>query len=351
FNNNNATQYGGGIYCASSSPDISNCYFTDNTTNEFGGAILLSSSTPSLTNCYFSGNFAEELGGAICLQSSSPEIIETDFYSNSTDNIGGAIYCEESSPIFTESIFAGNSAINLGGAIGLEYNSSPQLTNCTLVKNGASNGGAIYCNFSPISIENSIISFGLSGGAIYLPNNNDLPTITCSNIFGNVGGDWIGNIADQNGIDGNFSIDPLFCEPEIDNYQLAGNSPCLSGNNECVLLIGALDMGCDIITDIEDSDGNSLPKTYQLSQNYPNPFNPATTINYSLPVKSFVTITVYNVLGREIKTIVNKSVDAGHHTTIWDGKAEDGNEVSSGIYLYRLSANDFISNRKMLLLK
>ncbi len=351
FIENNATQFGGGIYCGSSSPVITDCIFTGNTTNEFGGAIFLSSSAPTIASCYFSGNFAEELGGAICLQYSSPEISNTDFYSNNSNNIGGAIFCEESSPIITATIFVGNSAANFGGAIGLEYNSSPILTNCTLVKNDAKNGGGVYCNFSPITIENSIIGFGLSGGAIYLPNNNDLPTISCSNIFGNIGGDWVGAIESQSDINGNLSVDPLFCDPDVDDYQLAGNSPCLALNNDCGQLIGALDLGCDIITDIEDGDNNSLPDTYQLSQNYPNPFNPTTRISYGLPKKSFVTITIYNILGREIKTLVNESVAAGHHNIIWDGKSENGREVSSGIYFYRLNADSFTANKKMLLLK
>ncbi len=351
FIENNATQFGGGIYCGSSSPDISNCIFSGNMANEFGGAIFIASSTPSIANCYFSENTAENLGGAICLQSSSPEISETDFYSNSSDNIGGAIYCEGSSPIITESIFAGNSAINYGGAVGLEYYSSPLLSNCTLVKNGAGSGGGIYGKLSTTTVENCIISFGLSGGAIYWHDNVDLPGFTCSNIFGNTGGDWVGIIEDQGGIDGNFSIDPLFCDPDVDDYQLAGNSPCLLENNECGLLIGALKMGCDVITDIEDGNNKSLPETYMLSQNYPNPFNPTTTISYSLPVKSFVTITVYNILGREIRTLISESVDAGHYDIIWDGKAGNGREVSSGIYFYRLDAGSFTDNRKMLMLK
>lgn len=351
FEDNIADLFGGGVYCSSSSPDISDCFFTGNTANTFGGAIFLSSSDPTIANCYFSGNFAEKLGGAICLQYSSPEISNTDFYANSSNNIGGAIFCEASSPIIIESIFAGNSAVKFGGAIGLESSSSPQLTNCTLVKNGAQNGGSIYSYFSPMTIENSIIGFGLSGGAIYLPNNNDLPTITCSNIFGNIGGDWVGAIAGQSDINGNLSVDPLFCDPDVDDYQLAGNSPCLALNNDCDQLIGALDLGCDIITDVEDGDNNSLPDTYQLSQNYPNPFNPTTRISYSLPKKSFVTITIYNILGRGIITLINKSVAAGHHDVIWDGKAENGREVSSGIYFYRLSADSFTANKKMLLLK
>jgi len=351
FENNNATQNGGGIYCGSSSPDISNSIFTGNFTNEFGGAIFTVNSAPSIANCYFSDNIAEHLGGAICLQNSSLEIRETDFYSNGSGNIGGAIYSEGSSPIISGSLFARNSAINYGGAVGLEYYSSPLFTNCTLVKNEAKNGGGIYSNLSSPIIENSIIAFGLSGGAIYCHDNDPLPTIRCSNIFNNIGGDWVDAIEDQGSLNDNFSADPLFCDPDTDDYQLAGNSPCLSGNNECGLLIGAFEMGCDIITDMDDDNGKSLPEKFMLSQNYPNPFNPTTTIRYSLPVKSFVTITVYNILGREIRTLVKQSVNAGHHEIAWDGKAENGRLVSSGIYLYRLDAGSFADSRKMLLLK
>ncbi len=94
-----------------------------------------------------------------------------------------------------------------------------------------------------------------------------------------------------------------------------------------------------------------LPKEFNLSQNYPNPFNPSTVIDYSLPVNSWVTLKVYDVLGREIITLVEGLQDAGYKSVIWDGTKNNGLQVSGGIYFYKLCAGDFSSTKKLLLLK
>jgi len=103
-------------------------------------------------------------------------------------------------------------------------------------------------------------------------------------------------------------------------------------------------------TDIADNDG-TLPATYTLAQNYPNPFNPTTTIKYSLARRADVEITVYNLLGQRVRTLVDEQKGMGHHSIIWNGDNDNGEEVSTGIYFYRIKTDDFISSKKMLLLK
>lgn len=107
----------------------------------------------------------------------------------------------------------------------------------------------------------------------------------------------------------------------------------------------------DVFTGIEDGELSSLPDSYKLEQNYPNPFNSATSIVYALPAKSHVTITVFNVLGQEVARLVDQEQIAGVHTATWNGCDASGNPVSTGVYLYRLTAGDFTEARKMLLLK
>ena len=107
----------------------------------------------------------------------------------------------------------------------------------------------------------------------------------------------------------------------------------------------------DIATDIEDQNQNVLPDRFTLSQNYPNPFNPSTTINYALPTKSHVVIKVYNVLGQEIRTLVDHDNSAGFYSVLWNGKDNFGKSVTSGIYLYRIETDDFDKSMKMILLK
>jgi len=101
-----------------------------------------------------------------------------------------------------------------------------------------------------------------------------------------------------------------------------------------------------IPTGIERENFNSLPKGLNLSQNYPNPFNPTTTISFSLPCKSFVSLKIFDLIGREIKTIVNEEKLAGEYEIEFNA----GN-LSSGVYFYRLQTGNYIQTKKLLLLK
>lgn len=94
-----------------------------------------------------------------------------------------------------------------------------------------------------------------------------------------------------------------------------------------------------------------VPTVYQLDQNYPNPFNPSTTIRFTVPVAGKVTLTVYNVAGQKIATLINGNVTAGSHTRVWNGKDNAGNQVASGVYFYKLTAEKFSATEKMILMK
>ncbi|MFQ5709249.1 MAG: T9SS type A sorting domain-containing protein [bacterium] len=101
-----------------------------------------------------------------------------------------------------------------------------------------------------------------------------------------------------------------------------------------------------------ETQATDFPKNFQLHQNYPNPFNPTTTIKYEVSQRSRVSLVIYNVLGEEITTLVNKEVMPGIHEVQWNGKDLKGGEVSTGIYFYRLSADGrFTKIRKMLLVR
>jgi len=94
-----------------------------------------------------------------------------------------------------------------------------------------------------------------------------------------------------------------------------------------------------------------FPKEYVLNQNYPNPFNPITTLRYDLPENSYVNVTVYDILGREVRTLVKTTQDAGYRSVIWDATNDYGKPVSAGVYLYQIQAGGFVQTKKMVLLK
>ncbi len=100
-----------------------------------------------------------------------------------------------------------------------------------------------------------------------------------------------------------------------------------------------------------DPEQQVIPANFELAQNYPNPFNPTTSIKYSIPNNNFVSIKVYDMLGREIATLVNDYKNAGNHTINWNGEDNSGQKVASGTYIYRITAGNFVATKKMVLLK
>ncbi len=102
---------------------------------------------------------------------------------------------------------------------------------------------------------------------------------------------------------------------------------------------------------VTDVDEDELPTASLLYQNYPNPFNPATQIRYGLKENCHVKLAVYDVLGREIAVLVDNVQESGHRTVSWNGTDRSGNSVASGIYFYRLVAGEYISTKKMVLLR
>ena len=105
------------------------------------------------------------------------------------------------------------------------------------------------------------------------------------------------------------------------------------------------------VSDGEVDGGSAMPKQFSLAQNHPNPFNPVTQISYSLAHDAHVRIDVFNITGQLVKTLVDGHVEAGEHTIIWDSKDGHGDGVASGIYFYKIKADQFTATKKMVLLK
>ena len=104
-----------------------------------------------------------------------------------------------------------------------------------------------------------------------------------------------------------------------------------------------------LVTGVEEMGGT--PREFALNQNYPNPFNPSTEIRFALPTASSVRLSVYTVSGELVATLVNEEMNAGYYNVTWDGTSTSGVQVSSGLYLYRIQAGDFVQTMKMVLVK
>lgn len=95
------------------------------------------------------------------------------------------------------------------------------------------------------------------------------------------------------------------------------------------------------------SENNVIPSDFKLNQNYPNPFNPSTTINFSIPKSEFVTLKIYNILGKEVATVVNQKLEAGSYNELFEAPSD----LTSGVYFYKLTAGSFTNTKKMTVLK
>lgn len=129
----------------------------------------------------------------------------------------------------------------------------------------------------------------------------------------------------------------------IDSYQLTYEE----GNiNTGVYYFDDLRVVNKIIAGINDELTSGIPSDYVLEQNYPNPFNPSTQIRFGIPEQGLVKLEVYTLLGEKVKTLINEELSSGYHSINFDAA-----DLASGIYIYTLSVNDFITSRKMILMK
>jgi flagellar hook assembly protein FlgD len=130
---------------------------------------------------------------------------------------------------------------------------------------------------------------------------------------------------------------------------LYGGKPFLLGNYENLFF------DADSWVDVnEDAADEKQPEGFSLSANYPNPFNPVTSIQYTVHRKQIplrTTLKIYNVRGQLVRILVDEPEQAGTYEVTWDGRDQNGDEVASGVYLYRLQAGDFNQSKKMVLMK
>jgi hypothetical protein len=124
-----------------------------------------------------------------------------------------------------------------------------------------------------------------------------------------------------------------------------------TGFNTAPMFSGPITVNVELEPGSAVGDNPALAYTYSLNQNYPNPFNPVTRINYSLARKGDVSIAVYNILGQQVKMLVDGEVEAGPNFVEWQGDDESGSTVASGIYFYKMVTDEYVETRKMVLMR
>ena len=377
---------GGGINCRSSDPIIEHNIIVGNYATEGAGINLLNSRPLIKDNIIIDNSSIWYGGGLYCWNNSNASIIDNQITGNNALFNGGGIFCgEHSCPIIKNNIISNNRlrgyTIYHGGGGIYCINSSPLITQNAIIGNvGNQNGGGIYCydNSAPIIINNTINgnSANSAAGGIYFFGSDAYVSNTI------LWGDWPSEISIyysgspefnycdiQGGWPGlnNIDSDPLFRDPASGDFHLSSmacgdsiDSPCIDAGDPNILDslldcswglgtsrsdMGTFGGGDSAVVGIGD-EHLSVPEEFTLAQNHPNPFNSTTTIQYDIPKSSDVTLEIFDLLGRKIGTLEDTKKEAGHHQIIWNAE-----NVSSGIYFYKIHAGDFTETKKMLLLK
>ncbi|MCP4546755.1 MAG: hypothetical protein GY835_09865 [bacterium] len=232
---------GGAILCRGVDLNIGNCVFETCEAAQ-GGALFGWDSRLVLSNCIFRDNNAD-LGGAVaCAEGSALTCVGSSFEGN-TARYGGGVGLNSGAGVFEGCTFSGNVAVERGGAVYSAYYSDADFTLCTIVANQAPTGSGIAGVMTTvIALERSIIADGIAGEAVILLYSSTI-TASCTDITGNAGGDWTGELAALASINDNLSANPQFCLTGSEPYSLQNGSPCSEDIHACAR-IGAWDVGC-----------------------------------------------------------------------------------------------------------
>jgi hypothetical protein len=202
---------------------------------------------------------------------------------------------------------------------------------CTFYGNSSQYGSGILglCG-DEITLSNTIIAFNSGGAGV----EASLVEVSCTDIFGNAGGDWTGILADELGTNGNISDDPLFCDPEHGDLKIRDDSPCAHGV-PCGL-IGALPVGCLAAAAEEWTvPGGAL----RIGPCTPNPLSESTRIAFEIPGQGSgrqVRIVIYDATGRRVRALTSGVLSQGIHETAWDARDDRGESVKAGTYFCRI---------------
>lgn len=242
----------------SSSATVSRCRFTGNIAESSGGGLSCQSSSVIVEDCSFEGNVANGTGswlaggGGAAVINGSAAFRRSLLIENTSTRGGGICLGAASNTTIEECVLASNHtqgfALDMGGGGLYSFSSEAQVLGCTFVENTTiDRGAALYCTgpTSPTVVA-TILAFNEGSAAVFTYLASAPPTLSCCDLFGNEFGDWVGRIADQATLRGNFAADPLFC-PSAATWSIQSGSPCAPPGITGCGLVGAVDVGCGAV--------------------------------------------------------------------------------------------------------
>ena len=288
--------------------------------NDDGSWAPYAPSTPVLENLYLTGNHAYNGGGIGVFRLIGPTMENIIVEGNSDSSFGGGVFHHAGVTTISNAKITNNYALTQhGGGIAV-FVGGTGLNNVEISHNTAEYlGGGLAIYESEVDLLNTTFSNNIdhaNNSAIW--SSNSTASLVNSIVWDN----------QPNQLEGAYTIN--FC---IVRY--------------ITIIYGIFSVTLDWMSVKEDQ----LPKTYAIHQNYPNPFNPITTLRYGLPEDAMVNITIYDMMGRIVSTLVNENQSSGYKTLQWNATNDSGQPVSAGVYIYAIKAGNFAQTKKMILLK
>lgn len=343
-----------------------------------GGAIAITYAYASIAACVFDSNTAVSAfdygshGGAIAVYGGGAAIEDCTFIGNQVTaswvgmGTGGAVSVYAADVTLARCTFSGNVADNgAGGAVGLygqDGLGTLDVESCTFAGNGAADGTVFARDGVPITLTACIITgaYVIIGGPETWPGDAAITwgtaTITAADcdVWGNAE-NWTGPLAGQDGHDGNFSANPCFCDATAGDFHLCADSWCAPEHNVAHpgVLVGTLPVGCEACDCDEGPTAvpEAAPAALRLLGVSPNPFNPATVIRFELPAAGPARLTIHDISGRLVATLLDGACAAGEQSVTWRGRDNTSRAVAGGTYLLRLESSGAVVTDKLTLLK
>ncbi|MCP4580770.1 MAG: DUF1565 domain-containing protein [candidate division Zixibacteria bacterium] len=349
--------FGGGIYTNYSDLIISNNIIEENVGDACGGGICCNFGSTVIRNNYIHDNTSPSGGGIRCYHSSAIDI-DRNIISGNYAQSGGGLYTSNlgDGSVIRNNVISGNLASNQGGGM-KSFGLSCLIINNTFSRNRGLYGGAVFCHYSDLAVTNSIFwadSAAWESPEIYVDDNSSAVLTYCD-----IQVDWPG--------DNNIFSNPRFRDSQNDDYHLMAveygypyDSPCIDAGHPEILDsildslwglgttlgdIGAYGGGDSVQVGIVNREPE-IPNRFAISQNYPNPFNAVTTIGFAIPEPQQVSLKIYDVLGREVASLLDDYLQAGDHSVTWDAA-----DKASSVYYYKIQTSRHSDIQKMILLK
>jgi len=349
---------GGGLHLYYSSPSLTHVEITGNSVGDYGGGMSLTSSNPVLTNVTISGNTAYDGGGIELYDNSDITLVNSIIWDNSpqsimmwNSNADAAIttYSDieggwdgegniDANPLFTDAnngdftLQVGSPCIDAGTA-DTDGDGDEDITDYS---GTAPDMGAFEYSNSVTGLQ-----YTIEGQSVTL-TWDPVPDVQYYKLERSTDSEFTTDVESSYLQTNSYTDDDLEFNTEY-FYRVSANVNGLWTDYSNVVSV--------TLEYVNIAGANDIPTVYKVHQNHPNPFNPVTTLRYDLPEDGLVNITVYDVMGRVVRTLVNMEQNAGFKSIQWNATNNEGQPVSAGLYLYTIQAGGFRQTKKMVLLK